>query len=47
MTYVITYVSYKTYSDREVYYDKETADKRFSFLEKCKVITKLQMKERD
>lgn len=47
MTYVITYVSYKTYSDREVYYDKEAADKRFEQLEKCKVVTKLQMRKRD
>ena len=47
MTYVITYVSYKTYSDREVYYNKETANRRFLQLEKCKAVSKLQMKERN
>ena len=45
MKYIITYTSYNTYRDHEVYTDKETADRRYNQLAECKIVTKLEMRE--
>lgn len=45
MKYVITYTSYRTYRDREVYYNKDEAMRRYETLVTCKDVTKLEMRE--
>ena len=43
--YIITYRSYKTFTDKEVYNSKEIADKRYSQLKACPVVDNLKMRE--
>lgn len=47
MKYIITYTSYLTYKDKEVYTNKTEAERRLAQLAKCKAVTKLQMIERE
>lgn len=45
MKFIITYTSYLTYRDREVYYSKDEAMRRYEKLAACKNVTKLEMRE--
>ena len=45
MKYIITYTSYMTYHDHEIYWSKEEAEKRYEKLAKCKDVSKLEMRE--
>jgi hypothetical protein len=46
MKFIITYTSYHTYKDYEVYDDKATAQQRYKQLETCKNVTELKMREK-
>ena len=41
--FIITYVSYRTYKDREVYYDRAQALRRYEQLRNCPNVSKLKM----
>ena len=43
--YIITYVSYNEYHDREVYYEKEIAYKRYEQLCNCPAASKVKILE--
>jgi hypothetical protein len=43
--YIITYRSYKTFFDKEVFTTKEAAEKRMEQLKTCKFVDKLEIKE--
>ena len=45
--YVITYHSFKTYRDREVYTEKEIAEQRFNSLMECKNADNVKMEIRE
>lgn len=45
MKFIITYTSYLTHRDREVYYDKDKAMRRYEQLANCKAVTNLEMRE--
>lgn len=45
--YIITYRSFKTYRDREVYTEKEIAERRFNSLMECKNADNIKMEIRE